>query len=236
MFLDKIEKFKRAVWIPKIGEGEFSVSTSRFLSDPYLVQGEEWPVCPNCNKPMQFFLQLNIQELPDEFVKLLEIDEGLLQLFYCTSMQPYCDLDCETYLPFANNVLARIVSLDKSSEAYEKMDYNVFTKKAIIGWERTYDFPSYAELEEMGIQMNEEEMNIFSELNYPLDKDKLGGWPSWSQLVSYPKCPNCNKPMKYLLQLDSECNIPFVFGEYGFGILTQCGEHKDVLSFHWECG
>jgi uncharacterized protein YwqG len=45
--------------------------------------------------------------------------------------------------------------------------------------------------------------------------DKLGGWPNWMQGVDYPQCTKCNKSLVYLFQIDSEDNLPDMFGDSG---------------------
>ncbi|HEY7328275.1 MAG TPA: DUF1963 domain-containing protein [Gemmataceae bacterium] len=56
-------------------------------------------------------------------------------------------------------------------------------------------------------------------------RDKLAGWPYWIQNVEYPSCPRCGQQMIHVFQVDSEDNIPFMFGDSGCGNITQCPEH-----------
>jgi hypothetical protein len=42
--------------------------------------------------------------------------------------------------------------------------------------------------------------------------------------------------MRLVFQVDSEDNVPHMFGDAGIGHLTQCPDHKDVLGFGWACG
>ena len=41
--------------------------------------------------------------------------------------------------------------------------------------------------------------------------------------------------MDLVFQLDSEKNVPFMFGDAGVGHITQCPTHKDVVAFTWAC-
>ena len=66
--------------------------------------------------------------------------------------------------------------------------------------------------------------------------DKLAGYPHWVQGVEYPNCPECNRRMELAFQLDSEDHLPFMFGDVGCGPITQCPEHKEVVTFGWACG
>ena len=65
--------------------------------------------------------------------------------------------------------------------------------------------------------------------------DKLAGWPAWVQGVEYPSCALCGSRMLQLFQVDSEDNIPFMFGDVGCGNITQCPEHKEIVAFGWAC-
>jgi uncharacterized protein YwqG len=74
------------------------------------------------------------------------------------------------------------------------------------------------------------------EIAVAAEKDKLGGWPYWVQGPEYPTCPSCGERMRIVLQLDSEHNVPFMFGDAGVGHVTQCPTHHDVVAFGWACG
>lgn len=65
--------------------------------------------------------------------------------------------------------------------------------------------------------------------------DKLGGWPAWVQGVEYPDCPRCGARMALLFQLDSEENVPWMFGDVGCGHVTRCPAHPDEVAFGWAC-
>jgi uncharacterized protein YwqG len=68
--------------------------------------------------------------------------------------------------------------------------------------------------------------------------DKLAGYADWVQGVEYPCCnkDGCGKAMQLVFQIDSDHNVPFTFGDNGCGHVTQCPEHKDVVTFAWACG
>ncbi|MDP4145724.1 MAG: DUF1963 domain-containing protein [Bacillota bacterium] len=246
-FTKKIEKYKRKVWIPKIVNEEISLTTSKFLGTPVITDSFNWPICPNCGKKMQFFMQLNVLELPDEFKSFLGIEEGLIQLFYCTTMESpigfdfskgspnFCDIDCETYFPFSKSIHARVIKDFNLTTSNNFDTQSISQAKTIVAWEEKYDLPGIPDLESLGVEVNEEVIDLIYESGYPLVGDKIGGWPLWFQNSDYPTCPICKKKMRYLVQLDSEGNIPYVFGEYGVGLLTQCEEHKEILTFHWNC-
>ena len=57
-------------------------------------------------------------------------------------------------------------------------------------------------------------------LEFPHSGEKLGGWPMWVQSVEYPSCPECGAEMTLLFQIDSERNLPYMFGDVGCGHIT----------------
>jgi uncharacterized protein YwqG len=95
--LANIKSYGRRAWKPVVEDKDGSISASKFSGSPYLETGEEYPHCRNCNKPLQLFVQLNLKELPKQIGG--EFGEGLLQLFYCTSEEPLCDVECEAFFP-----------------------------------------------------------------------------------------------------------------------------------------
>jgi hypothetical protein len=58
------------------------------------------------------------------------------------------------------------------------------------------------------------------------------GWPCWHQNVDYVKCPTCGGAMHPIVQIDSERNLPYMFGDGGVAWVSQCPTHRNVLSFH----
>jgi uncharacterized protein YwqG len=78
-------------------------------------------------------------------------------------------------------------------------------------------------------------MSIPEAISIAKNGDKLGGWPYWIQGAEYPDCPECGARMEVVFQLDSNNNLPFMFGDVGCGHITQCPRHKDVVTFAWAC-
>ena len=90
----------------------------------------------------------------------------------------------------------------------------------------------------LGCQRNGFVSKFIDEMGmYPRGGDKLAGWPRWIQDIEYPNCPICDRIMNQLIfQLDSDDNLPFLWGDAGTGYLVQCREHKDKVAFFWQCG
>ena len=80
----KLSDYKRTAFIPTVEEKKGSLINSKYGGKPFLQANEEYPICPICKNPMQFFFQLNLSEIP-EFVQKQFGKSGLLQFFYCNS-------------------------------------------------------------------------------------------------------------------------------------------------------
>ena len=62
---DEFHDFKRKAWIPLVAERDGNCLDSKYSSVLWLSKDEQWPVCTNCTKAMQLFLQLNLAGLPE---------------------------------------------------------------------------------------------------------------------------------------------------------------------------
>lgn len=227
--------YKRKAWKPIVEESDGSILASKFSGIPYLNRTEEYPRCQNCDKPLQFFIQLNLGELPESIRD--DFGNGLLQMFYCISEEPLCEVECEAFFPFAESVIIRIIQPE--DEAFSSRilpPENLFPPKLIIGWQEVEDYPNSEEGESLDIELEDSEWEFLYEKNYPQVGDKLAGYPAWVQGIEYPNCPLCGERMQLLFQLDSEDNLPYMFGDVGCGHITQCKRHKEQLAFGWACG
>ncbi|MCR8633530.1 YwqG family protein [Paenibacillus radicis (ex Xue et al. 2023)] len=232
--INKLKQVEKKAWIPETTEGDGSNLASKFSGIPFLSKNESYPICQNCNKPMQLFVQLNLSELPQEFQTSVGINKGLLQMFYCLSDDPICEVECEAYFPFSKSTLLRII--EPTNDGRSDIDVSKFyPAMTIFSWNEIADYPNIEEMNEMGLSFtDEEESELYESLN-PASGDKLGGYPSWVQGVEYPNCPKCDEKMQLIFQIDSEINLPYMFGDSGCGHITQCKEHKEVLAFGWAC-
>lgn len=231
-----IAPYRNKMWTPVASKGNADHLASKFSGMPALLKDEEWPCCANCQRPMQLFVQLNSNELPEPVKGVF--GEGILQAFYCTNSEDECEVDCESYFPFSKATKVRLLTAgnDKLTEPMENPVEEAFPEKPITEWKAEYDYPNWEELEDLGVKLTDEQMEMMCELGFPRDKDKLLGWPHWIQGVEYPSCPECNKRMKLIFQIDSEDHLPYMFGDAGCAHITQCEEHKEQLAIAWACG
>ena len=229
-----LNKYKRTAYIPIVAEQENEFSDkSKIGGFPYLRTESDWPVCPNCQKNMQLFLQLNLEDLPEKKEK------GLIQLFYCTNSEPHCESDREAFFPFSESVNCRRIESNGVSAKTEPVMDEIFREKLILTWEAADDYPHFEEYDDLGIMLDIEDdlYDLLEERNMgtTIAKDKLFGWPYWVQSVEYPFDRKTEKQMELLFQLDSEDNLPYMFGDAGIGHLTQSPDNKDELGFGWAC-
>lgn len=158
-------------------------------------------------------------------------------MFYCTSEDPMCEVECQAFFPFAKSVLVRIVQPDTGKYTPDAaLPENSFPAKLITGWEEIEDYPSAEEGCLMGVKLEDDERDSMYDTGFPRIGDKLAGYPAWVQGVEYPSCPACGEIMRLLFQIDAEDNLPFMFGDVGCGHITQCKNHREQLAFGWACG
>jgi uncharacterized protein YwqG len=199
---------------------------------------------------MRLLLQLDMSILPAKCDSPLR--KGLLQLFYCSRD----DGSCETWQPFSG-AQAIIVSPDTGVETSAPDGGAPFEKAFITDWEEFEDTPHPEEHEPLGIHYDYDfraglvdvtcsnpatrltrlstELDVAELISNARTGDKLGGWPHWIQSAEYPSCPDCKSPMQLLMQIDSEDNLPYMFGDTGCAHLTQCRKHPQTFAFGWAC-
>ena len=199
---------------------------------------------------MRFFLQLALAELPE--AASYPLRDGILQMFYCSGD----DGNCETWTPFTGTHDIRIVPVgDELADSPGSVE--VFPRGFIVDWTETSDAPHPEEHQALGLTYDYDfendvvdvrcaeppialekaslDLDVAEAISSPLSGDKLGGWPDWVQSTEYPNCPECRTQMQLLLQVDSEDNLPYMFGDAGCAHLTYCPNHPEVLAFGWAC-
>jgi hypothetical protein len=209
---------------------------------------------------MPLFLQLNLEDLPAPYTD--RFGEGLLQLFYCVC--EYGAEDWEPFAHKSKLVRVIPAHPSAGAAPPPRDDGLNAPAREIVGWESREDGPAPDDAETLGLACDFKEIEahgysyrytsealgvdtgwidpspdgghpLYDEAFRPSLGDKLGGWTFWVQYPSYPSCPTCGEAMALVFQIDSENNVPYMFGDVGVGHVTQCPTHKDVVTFSWSC-
>jgi len=232
-----IARWQRRPFLPKTRAGDGPATASKFCGTALLRPGEAWPVCPGCQQPMRLFVQLDLSQLPAALRHPHR--EGMVQLFYCTSSDPLCEVDHEAWQPFGKSTLARWLSpaeVARAAAVEPTPDPAGEPAAVVVGWEQGEpEAPGYEEDVPPPPEADDPEDDELDPTLAPQRGDKLGGWPSWVQGPQYPRCPICRTRMEVLLQLDSNGLCHHQFGDLGAGHLSQCPEHPEVVAFGWAC-
>lgn len=212
----------RTTWKPVTAQGTSEPTESCIGGEPGLLEGESWPACGACQGPMTFFLQVNLGQAPSN------LGSGLLQFFHCIAE------DCDDRWAGGTNVrLIRIVDPTKVTQLSVTNPSFQFPALRITGWNGLQDLPNWEELSDLGVETSDAERKLLEDV--PRTGEKLGGWPYWIQGVDYQKCSKCGQTMNFLFQVDSEVNIPYMWGDIGCGHIFQCPDHPGDLTFAWNC-
>ena len=169
-----IKQQQRPTWKPIARNGDGPVTASKFSGVPWLAADEKWPACQACGRPMQLFLQLNLDaDLPETELRD-RFGGGLLQLFYCTAnerrpLPPPTATAAEMAAHFMSRAcpgpggvafqfghLARIVEPRGPSHTTPRYpgDDEPLAPKSITGWTRQTDLPEPGEHETLGIHID----------------------------------------------------------------------------------
>ena len=219
--------FRRPAYLPSVVPEPFGAG-SGFGGQPSLAPGVTNPTCPQCGDPMPLIAQVALESQPAPVIA----GEGLFQLFYCTRERDAnpCDTMLEGWAAFSDGYVARLVPATPGGTSPE-VD-TPFEPKRVTGWTPADDYPGWEELGALGADHGEPPDVVEP---FPLEGEKLGGWPAWVQGIEYPSCPRCGTRMELVLQVDSNKTIGTMWGDMGIGHVTQCPNDLEVLTFAWAC-
>jgi hypothetical protein len=229
---DELQEFQRTAWIPQVRFRAGEVTHSKLGGTPWISETEEWPCCAVCSQPMELFLQLNSEELPEEMAGRFS---GLLQVFVCVT-NGYSSGTCALgYEGFSKAWLLRLCQ-PVGQPRYSRPPFeDAFIEGVIESWQPRVDLPSSQELAALGIRLSHEQWRLMvaPEEQFTEAGDKLGGWPNWPQNLDYIACPRCQRRMDVIFQFDSSDTLPHDYMDCGTAWVSQCAEHPDVLAFNW---
>lgn len=214
-FIKFLEPHKRVCFVPRVQSTSSTTLESRYYGLPWMPQDMEWPTFEG--SPMNFVLQLNTKNLPEEWSS--KIKPGLLLFFHADQGSGVDDSSLILVDPSKDGALRPTPKGLKENPAL-----------TIVGWEKVSDYPwnetyrSFPGFEKfvdvsMGFGSSHAGMalgvdgNLHSEksvlekkmevLPYTFECDKLGGWPRWEQGDETPHDREGQK-MDFLMQVGFE--------------------------------
>ena len=171
----KLNPLKRKAWFPVTVKQDGDLTTSKFAGKPWLSADELFPQCGCCNNLMRFFLQLNLEQVPNSIKA--KLGEGLFQFFYC--------VDCDDWQPFSESHLVRIIQPEGEAKEYELPHFQdnwsddslvgnsngQFPARIIVNWKEITDYPDWIDAESTGVAIDDEELKIILS---DIDRDESG--------------------------------------------------------------
>lgn len=235
----RIAHTRRPAYDPVVAEGEGEGPVSKFGGHPWLAKGKPWPRCGGCKTHMHFFAQVDVKTLPKDVGAR---GTGLIQVFMCIAGERKPDECYGTWEHGSSAAAVRLMPTDgPGANAATPSDRRVWPARHVVSWKEMDDYPDLHDFERAGLEESEELSNLWFKAidspRAPLPRggDKVGGWPSWVQGPDCGTCRECSKPMRVILQIDSEDNVPYMFGDAGTGHVSQCPDHPHVLTWAWAC-
>jgi len=216
----ELAKHSRKAWVWILSDGEAATNSTRTGGRPMMGEDEAWPNCGDCENPLTFMMQSNLDALPEG---MPDHESGILRFFYClhdecAGMGGWDAFDPQHHLSILQGY--------GSTRTAPKGTF-VISPQFVSDWEEIDDVPHWPDRGELSLTKNDDDV-------YAAVGHKYGGWPHWIQWDERPKCPNCAAVMEPFIQLDEGCNYDFNFGS-GIGHISQCHNHPDVLAFAWAC-
>ena len=230
---------------------------ARFGGKPTLLPDEDLPSCLRCGEPLTLLLQLDMESLPDEASRR---EACLLQVMYCTREGKGESGYCAARQPFSPCHKVRVIEHSNQFGWHQGFPKRCFPTRRIVGWEPVDDFPNDMEHKRLGLRYTyqalssgtdvqwdeggvhafmpdddiDDDCDVSQTISDSLRCDKFFGWPYWGEDVAYPSCPECKVEMEHFFQIDSEDNIPIMFGDNGIAHVFRCRAHPLQFAFSWE--
>lgn len=200
---------------------------------PYLESREQYPIGKN-GKPMMFFAQINLAEMPllPDFPQ-----EGLLQFYVendeCYGLDGACIVK---YIPEYKKDEKSLVKENPYSDGYEEnLPFTDDCKIAFVQEEK-FVGTTCPEFEQKFGDVSEKEMDILYKI-CNADESRIGGYPYFVQ--SAPAYYNSSE-YTLLLQLDVDDTSGLMFGDSGNCMFII--SRKDLLArdfskveYDWQC-
>jgi len=226
---------RKIAWEPLLDDGKEGKPTdTRYGGRPWLLAGEQHPLCGNCNNLLSLLCQLNLSFIPP-YTDItggggnggLSQQEGLIQLLIC----PF-GCDNGSLFPQNQTHLIRHIELSNKKGTLSSSG-SPFPPKLVAGWKPRSDLPN---VHSFSKPTTAQKSHLSSqETSSLLSKhDKLYGYPFWAKYPIYPSCPECYEKMDVFFQLSGEDHqLEGVTGSSSISHIYHCSEHSK-FAFSWE--
>jgi uncharacterized protein YwqG len=255
--------FAKKAWIPQSEKKEGSLIQSKIGGKPFLFSEEKYPTCNICGKLMQLMFQVNFEEVPDE-MRIIDkgLFQFFFCTNLDNDKPCYISLSEKEIKEFMNEkmnekgkyFLLRILNnFEKNVSDYKLPENDYLLKENIIKWkfagfEYSKEYYMMTEIPELKNFIITDYQNIKEqikgiEIEYGfiqgnnlenIEGEKLGGYPVQCQNNPISICPECKKQGEHFIQIGSDINFPFEWGDGGYGHIFICKEHKR-MGLTWDC-
>ena len=200
----KLKPYARDSFKPRTRSGAGEPRGSRFGGDPWLAQGESWPM--HGEVPAQFLFQIDLEQLPTD------VGRGLLRVFLRPEggFRPD-DTTCLHTTADEGAVVA-------GSEPLPARRITGFNKPKS-------DLPG----EEARGLVTLDPAEVEHLRSMAAAGDKVGGWPHWIQDEEYPKGFG-----RFVLQVDTGGALAFSYADSGIGVLLQHDDDPTRFRMVWQ--
>lgn len=223
---------------------------------PNLSNFEKYPKCDSCESSLNFVLQLDKESYPEFY---WPTNKTIFQLFRCPNYEcpkaSSLDFDLKMFHYYFENLTFKETNLTKPknelADFEQEVNFCLFTKEKKTDYNDLYYYSSetYKALEK---KYGEDIVEEFYEKHQPIQRTKIGGYPSFTQNEYYPTC-ECGITKSFFFQISSEDNDGvenssdfsgedfwshhgIMIGDVGniyYYICKKCGE-KSIESY-WDC-
>jgi hypothetical protein len=231
---EDFRRSRRPTWLPVTEEGEDRAKASKYGGLPWLSRDESWPPCGHYHRAMHLFFQINLRELPADVGGVF--GDGMLQFFYYKRRD--CVEDYAGKFPPDDMNVVRLVDLDVPGRPGPEHDgpEDLFPVRVISQWKTQIDYhPHGDELEEQGIEVTYEELDLFPGFGLIENADKLGGWPAWIHSPDYTPCPSCGRNMPHIFQFTPQVHLNYSFGQEFFRRPGAKDRHRNATGLGPRC-
>lgn len=243
---------------PHKSDKEIDFRKSKMGGMPNLNGFQAWPMCDECNKPLDFVMQLYRTDFPSFY---FPEDRNIFQLFRCPNgkcpvayrtnhydhkMFHYYwevekDKNNEVEIPRVDSKRVRDLGDEKVQECYfepevidDYPDYQDYHGDEWANFENRYG--SESSEKDGVITITDKGSGLFLEKFSAKRATKFGGYPSWSQSSEYPVC-ECGSKKEFFFQLTGHSGLKDHedYGIEGHGIFI--GDFGSIYYFRCKkCG